>query len=47
MAIPVSNKIAPPTFEIVIICFFMFLEKNKNLLIKIPEMINGIAKPKE
>ena len=47
MAIPVSNKIAPPTFVIIDVYFLKLLEKNKNLSIKIPEIINGIAKPKE
>ena len=47
MAIPVNNKIAPPTFVTVGIYFLKFLEKNKNLSIKIPEIIKGIAIPKE
>ena len=47
IAIPVNNKIAPPTFVIVDIYFLKFLEKNKNLLIKTPEIIKGIAKPSE
>jgi len=38
---------APPTFVIVDIYFLRFLEKIKNLSIKIPEIIKGIAKPSE
>jgi len=47
IAIPVNNKIAPPTFVIEDIYFLKLLEKNKNLSIKIPEIIKGIAKPNE
>ena len=47
IAIPVNNKIIPPPFVIVDIYFRKLLEKSKNLSIKIPEIINGIAKPKE
>ena len=47
MAIPVNNKIAPPTFVTVDTYFLKFLEKNKNLSIKIPEIMKGIAKPNE
>ena len=47
MAIPVNNKIAPPPFTIVEIYFLKFLEKNKNLSIKTPEIIKGIAKPND
>ena len=47
MAMPVNNKIAPPIFVIVDIYFLKLLEKNKNLFIKIPEKIKGIAKPNE
>ena len=47
IAIPVNNKINPPTFVIFEIYFRMLFEKNKNLSIKIPEIIKGIAKPKE
>ena len=47
IAIPVNNRIAPPTFVIIDIYFRKLLEKNKNLSIKIPEIIKGIAKPKE
>ena len=47
IAIPVNNRIAPPTLVIVDIYFRKLLEKNKNLSIKIPEIIKGIAKPKE
>ena len=47
MAIPVSNKMAPPTFVMVDVYFLKLLENNKNLSIKIPEIIKGIAKPKE
>ena len=47
IAIPVNNRIVPPTFVIVDIYFRKLLEKNKNLSIKIPEIIKGIAKPNE
>ena len=47
IAIPVNNKIKPPIFVIDEMYFFKLLEKNKNLSIKIPEIINGIAKPNE
>ena len=47
MAIPVNNKIAPPIFVIVDIYFLKLVEKNKNLSIKIPEIMKGIAKPNE
>ena len=47
IAIPVNNKIAPPTFVIVDIYFLKLLEKNKNLSIKTPEIIKGIANPNE
>ena len=47
IAIPVNNKIAPPTFVTMDIYFLKFLEKNKNLFIKTPEIIKGIAKPNE
>ena len=47
IAIPVNNKMAPPTFVIVVMYFLKLLEKNKNLSIKIPEIIKGIAKPNE
>ena len=47
IATPVSNKIIPPIFVIVKIYFLKFLENVKNLSIKIPEIIKGIAKPKE
>ena len=47
MAIPVNNKIAPPTFIIVDMCFLILLEKNKNLFIRTPEITKGIAKPNE
>ena len=47
MAIPVINKMPPPTFVIAGIYFLKFLDKNKNLLINTPETIKGIAKPKE
>ena len=47
MATPVNNKIVPPIFVIIDIYFFKLFEKNKNLSIKIPEIINGIAKPNE
>ena len=45
--IPVNNRIIPPTFATIDIYFMKLLEKNKNLSIKIPEIIKGIAKPKE
>ena len=47
MAIPVNNKIAPPIVVIVDMCFLKLLEKNKNLFIRTPEIIKGIAKPNE
>ena len=47
IVIPVNNKIAPPTFVIVDIYFLKLLEKNKNLSIKTPEIIKGIANPNE
>ena len=47
IAIPVNNNIAPPAFVIVDIYFLRFLEKSKNLSIKIPEIIKGTAKPNE
>ena len=47
IATPVNNKIVPPIFVIIDIYFFKLFEKNKNLSIKIPEIINGIAKPNE
>ena len=47
IAIPVNNKMAPPTFVIVEIYFFILLEKDKNLSIKTPETIKGIARPNE
>ena len=47
IAIPVNNKIDPPTFVMVDIYFLRLLEKNKNLSIKTPEIIKGMAKPKE
>ena len=47
IAIPVNNKIIPPIFVIVSICFLKLLEKNKNLSIKTPEIIKGIANPSE
>ena len=42
-----SNKITPPDFVIIEIYFLKLLEKNKNLLIRIPEITKGIARPKE
>ena len=45
--IPVNNKMAPPTFVMVNIYFRKLLKKNKNLSITIPEIIKGIAKPRE
>ena len=47
MAIPVSNKIVPPTFVMTDMYFLKFFENRKNLSNKIPEIIKGIAKPKE
>ena len=47
IAIPVNSKIAPPTVVIVDIYFLKFFENNKNLSIKTPEIIKGIANPKE
>ena len=47
IAIPVNNRIAPPALVIVDIYIRKLLEKNKNLSIKTPEIIKGIAKPKE
>ena len=45
--IPVNNKIAPPTLVIADMYFLKLLEKNKNLLIRTPEIIKGIARPNE
>ena len=47
IAIPVNNKIVPPTFVMTDIYFLKLFENNKNLSIKIPEIIKGMAKPKE
>ena len=47
IAIPVTNKIIPPIFVMVTMCFLKPFENNKNLSIKTPEIIKGIAKPKE
>ena len=47
MAIPVSNKIIPPAFATYDEYFLKVLENNKNLSINKPEMIKGIANPKE
>ena len=47
IAIPVNNRIVPPAFVMVDIYLRKLLEKKKNLSIKIPETIKGIAKPKE
>ena len=47
IANPVNNKITPPAFVIFDIYFLKFLEKNKNLLINTPEIIKGIARPRE
>ena len=47
IAIPVNNRIIPPIFVIIGTYFLRLLEKNKNLFIKIPEIIKGIAKPNE
>ena len=47
IAIPVNNRMVPPTFVTVDIYFLKFVGKNKNLSIKTPEIIKGIAKPNE
>ena len=47
IANPVNNKIAPPTFVMVDMYFLKPFENSKNLSIKIPEIIKGMAKPKE
>ena len=47
IAIPVNNKIAPPTFVMIDMYFLKPFENNKNLSIKIPEITKGIANPKE
>ena len=47
IAIPVNNKINPPTLLTKVIYFLKLLEKKINLWIKIPETTKGIAKPKE
>ena len=47
IAIPVNNKKAPPTLVMVDMYFLKLFENNKNLSIKIPEIIKGMAKPKE
>ena len=47
IAIPVNNRMVPPTFVTVDIYFLKLLEKDKNLSIKTPEIIKGIAKPNE
>ena len=47
MAIPVNNKIKPPTLVTLDIYYLKLFEKEINLLIKIPETIKGIAKPNE
>ena len=47
IATPVNNKINPPIFEMFDVYFFKLLEKNKNLLIIIPEIMKGTAKPTE
>ena len=47
IAIPVNNKIVPPTFVMIGIYFLKLYENNKNLSIKIPEIIKGIANPNE
>ena len=47
IAIPVNNKIVPPTFVMIDIYFLKLFENNKNLSIKTPEIIKGMAKPKE
>ena len=47
IAIPVNNKIVPPTFVMIDIYLLKLFENNKNLSIKTPEIIKGMAKPKE
>ena len=47
IAIPVNNKIVPPTLFTIDIYFLKLFEKTKNLSIKIPDTINGIANPAE
>ena len=47
IAIPVNNKIVPPIFVIIDMYFLKLFENNKNLSIKIPDIIKGIAKPRE
>ena len=47
IAIPVNNKITPPDFVIAGVYFLKLFENNKNLSIKTPEIIKGMAKPKE
>ena len=47
IASPVKRRISPPILDVMDIYFLKFLEKNKNFSIKNPEIINGIAKPKE
>ena len=47
IAIPVSSKIIPPTLLIIEMYFLKFFENNKNLSIKTPEIIKGIANPNE
>ena len=44
---PVISKINPPIFDTKLIFFLKFLENIKNLCIKYPDKINGIAKPNE
>ena len=41
------SKIIPPIFDTKLIFFLKFLENIKNLCIKYPDKINGIAKPNE
>ena len=47
IAIPVNNRIVPPTFVMLNIYFLKPFENNKNLSIKTPEITKGIARPKE
>ena len=47
IATPVNNRIVPPIFWMVDVYFLKFLENNKNLFIKTPEIRKGIAKPNE
>ncbi len=47
IAIPVNNKTIPAIFVILDKYFLKVFENSKNLSIKTPDIIKGIAKPKE